>query len=70
MMRLPLVTSRIAIEGTCQVEKDDEIGSSSIYPFRLAVSSLYFDLFSFEDDFIAFRGHFLIDFLGTIAKSG
>ena len=67
-MRLPLVTDRIAIDGTCRAEEGDEIGSSSICPFRLAVS-LYFDLFSLENDSIPFRGRFPIDFLGAIAKS-
>ena len=69
MMGLPLVTSRIAIDGIWWVEEGDKIGSLSICPFWDEVSSLCFDLFSLEDDSTSFRGCFPIDFLGAIAKS-
>ena len=66
-MSLPLVMGHIAIDSTCLIEEGDETGSIIICPFRVGISSLYFDLFSLEKDTAPFCGHFSVDFLGAIS---
>ena len=68
-MHLPLMTGRIAIDDALRDADGDVLGSSNLFPLRIESSSVYFDLFSLEEDLSLDREHFLVVFLGAIIES-